>query len=273
MFDSQLNNTVKVGIFEIKMNSNQSPDRRMQQVVDTLHRIPIGQVDLVILPELWILGAFDYAANANFNQSKVALFLQECAIISALKGFYLHSGSHPIRDESKCLFNTAVVFDNDGNLVCSYEKIHLFGFQKGEKSIFQAGNKIGIFSLNGILAGVSTCYDLRFPELYVAQVRKGAQILLVSAAWRTKTIKQWKHLMVARAIESQAFVVGCNASGISAGVKLGSSSLAIDPHGTELELVSKYGLLIASLNISDLQKYRLEFPVIKDKRDCFVFKT
>ena len=72
--------------------------------------------------------------------------------------------------------------------------------------------------------GLTLCYDLRFPELYRAEVDAGAQILVVPAAWPAARVDTWSLLLRARAIENQSIVIACNGAGSDHGVELGGHS-------------------------------------------------
>src|SRR5829696_1373867 len=128
-----------------------------------------GDADLVLLPELWATGYFafdDYAATAE------PLAGPTCAALSAAAaaaGVHLHAGSIVERSGDE-LFNTSLLFGPDGRLLQTYRKVHLFGYGSREVSLLSAGSAAGaVPTALGSLA-LSTCYDLRFPELYRLQV-------------------------------------------------------------------------------------------------------
>src|SRR5699024_3678305 len=98
-----------------------------------------------------------------------------------------------------------------------YRKMHRFGFGNGEPRLMEAGEDIVALDLpapaDGLKVGLSTCYDLRFPELYRAQLDAGAELFVIPAAWPAARIEAWRLLLRARAIEDQCFVLGCNTAG------------------------------------------------------------
>ena len=79
--------------------------------------------------------------------------------------------------------------------------------------------------------GLSTCYDLRFPELYRQQLDAGAEVFVVPAAWPAARVAHWTLLGRARAVEDQAFVVQCNTAGTHAGTEMGGRSQVVAPDG------------------------------------------
>ena len=88
--------------------------------------------------------------------------------------------------EGNDLANTSVVFDADGGVVATYRKIHRFGFGSGEPRLMEAGTGVVVTPLPAgggrtVPTGISTCYDLRFPELYRRQVEAGGEIITLGA--------------------------------------------------------------------------------------------
>lgn len=257
--------SLNVGILELEILENKSMTDRISCVLQIIRDIVPGEFDLIVLPELWTEGAFDFTAcqTTDFQQQNSSL--SQIANLAKSKNVYIHAGTFPIRSNSGKLYNTALVFSPDENQEIKYEKIHLFGFEAGEKTFFEPGQRVVSLDISGIQIGISTCYDLRFSELYLQQIRAGAKVLVVSASWPKIRIRQWESLLIARAIEGQAYVIACNATGISGTVELGGYSMAIDPFGNVMDLKKQTGLLVCTLDISILDEYRKAFPMLQDR--------
>jgi predicted amidohydrolase len=124
--------------------------------------------------------------------------------------------------------NTSLVFSR-GKLIHRYDKIHLFK-PTGDPKFFIRGLRAGTFILQAqeksLSAGVVICYDLRFPELMRMMALEGMNILFVPARWPAVRDEAWQTLLKARAIENQAFVIGCNSPDAE-----GGASYAFDPMG------------------------------------------
>jgi predicted amidohydrolase len=144
-------------------------------------------------------------------------------------------------DEGR-VHNTAVAIDASGALVASYRKIHLFdAFGDRESEHVAAGDAPVVVELCGIRIGLITCYDIRFPELARALVDRGAELLVVIAAWAQGPFKEehWVTLARARAIENTTWLAAVGKApdrtappaGRPGGV---GRSLLIDPMGTVL---------------------------------------
>ncbi len=94
----------------------------------------------------------------------------------------------------------------------SYDKVHLFdAFGFAESKTVDAGTNPVTFEINGTVFGLATCYDVRFPALFTANARAGAQVNIVCASWGAGEGKaeQWDLLVRARALDSTTFVVAC----------------------------------------------------------------
>ena len=84
----------------------------------------------------------------------------------------------------------------------------------GENKHFTPGKEIAVIDTHLGKIGLLICYDLRFPEIARCLMLKGAEILVISAAWPLERIEHWRILLRARAIENQLFVIAANASGL-----------------------------------------------------------
>lgn len=134
-------------------------------------------------------------------------------------GITVHGGSI-IEDGGEKLFNTTLVFGPDGAEIARYRKIHLFditapdGTGYRESALYGAGQDLALFEAGGIRFGCTICYDMRFPELYVALRQMGAEAILVPSNFTLQTGKDhWEVLLRARAIDSQCWIVAAASSG------------------------------------------------------------
>ena len=219
--------------------------------------------DLVLLPELWATGYFafdDYAATAQPLDGPLTGALSAAARDA---GVTLHGGSMVERDDAGRLFNTSLLFGPDGTLRHTYRKMHLFGYGSREQELLTPGSAV---AGTGTLA-LSTCYDLRFPELFRAQVDGGAQLFLVAAAWPLARLAHWQLLLRARALENQSFLLACNAAGHQGQVALAGGSTVVDPWGTVLaEAGPDAETLTVELDPEVAVQARKEFPALADRR-------
>lgn len=233
-----------------------------------------GDTDvLVVLPELWPVGFFhfdDYVASAETLEGEVASSVRDAARESRA---WVLGGSF-VERSSDGLHNTTILIAPDGDLVLTYRKIHLFGYQSAEAELLVPGNEPKIADTPWGRVGVMTCYDIRFPELSRDLVNRGAELLLVVSAWPAARIEHWRALLRARAIENQVWVVATNAAGSDAGVRLGGHSVLVAPDGVVLaEAGSQAEDLIRTIDVAASKRTREEFPFLSDGRYSVALKN
>ena len=179
-------------------------------------------------------------------------------------------------DPDRC-YNTSVLIGPHGDLIAKYRKIHLFdvdvagGLCIKESDSIAPGEEIVVASTELGSIGMSICYDLRFPELFQAQVRRGAQILAVPSAFPLTTGKDhWHALLRARAIENGSYVIAAAQWGThDEGGKRKSygHSLIIDPWGT---VVAEAGdgetICYAEIDLGLVDSVRGSIPVEQNRR-------
>jgi predicted amidohydrolase len=166
-------------------------------------------------------------------------------------------------------FNTSALIDDRGQISAVYRKIHLFGAQIGktalqESKVFLAGKKPVMGRVHGFKVGLSVCYDLRFPDLYQAYRRAGADILTVPAAFTAFTGQaHWEVLLRARAIENQCYVLAPNQVGRdSRGIATHGHSMVVSPWGEVLAKGSadKEEIIYAEIFLSEIEKSQKILP-------------
>jgi predicted amidohydrolase len=185
--------------------------------------------------------------------------------LAAECGVYFCAGSL-VERSAEGLHNTTVLFGPDGSLLASYRKIHLYGYGSREQELLTRGTEVVTCDVEGLRVGLSTCYDLRFPELYREAVANGAELFLVVAGWPFPRVDAWRCLGRARAIENQAGFVGCNASGRQGGGVFAGASVAFNAWGTPLgELDDRPGVLRVDIDAGDIRAARADFPALADR--------
>jgi predicted amidohydrolase len=119
----------------------------------------------------------------------------------------------------------------------------------------------------GARAGLSTCYDLRFPELYRRQLDAGATVFVVPAAWPKARVRHWTLLAHARAVEDQCVVIACNTAGTHAGTQMGGHSQVVDAKGEALAMAGEgEQVLSVDIDLAQVAAWREQFPVLRDRR-------
>lgn len=189
---------------------------------------------------------------------------------------FLHIGSMAVRASENKLFNRSFLFGRDGELIATYNKIHLFDVQlpsgetHRESEIMQAGEHAVIAQTPFGKLGMSVCYDLRFAHLFRDLAKHGAQILLIPAAFTVPTGKaHWNVLNRARAIETGSFVIAAAQVGEHhGGRKTYGHSMIISPWGEVLAEGDgeTTGIIIAELELDKVAKARSAIPALTHDR-------
>ncbi|GAA4305853.1 carbon-nitrogen family hydrolase [Streptomyces venetus] len=255
---------MRASVIQIAVDEGESVESRRRRVA-SLVRQQAGS-DLVVLPELWTTGAFAYEEFGREAEPLEGPTYEAMAKAASDAGVWLHAGSVPERDPEGPLYNTSLVFSPSGDLAAAYRKIHRFGFDKGEAVLMGAGEELVTVRLPRTTLGLSTCYDLRFPELFRALVDAGAETLVVSAGWPERRRSHWTLLAQARAVENQSFVVACGTAGTHAGVPQAGHSIVVDPWGEVLaEAGAGEEVLTVEFDPGKVAATREQFPALKDR--------
>ncbi|MFE7896966.1 carbon-nitrogen family hydrolase [Streptomyces sp. NPDC057424] len=255
---------MRASVIQIAVNEDESVEARRRRVAGMV-REQAG-ADLVVLPELWTTGAFAYEEFGREAEPLEGPTYEAMAKAASDAGVWLHAGSVPERDPDGPLYNTSLVFSPSGDLAAAYRKIHRFGFDKGEAVLMGAGTELVTVRLPATTLGISTCYDLRFPELFRGLVDAGAETLVVAAGWPERRRSHWTLLAQARAVENQSFVVACGTAGTHAGVPQAGHSIVVDPWGAVLaQAGAGEEVLTVEFDPGKVATTREQFPALKDR--------
>lgn len=246
------------------------------EVFGLLEDAAAGGADLACLPEVWPCQGTGEQVRAA-AEPVPGPRTERVADVARRHGMWIHGGSVLELDDGR-VYNTSVLFDRDGELVARYRKIHLFdadppgGRPSRESSLYAAGDQIVTAATEFGRAGLSICYDVRFPELYRALATQGATLLFVPSAFRYETGKDhWDVLLRARAIEDQCFVLAAAQWGTwgSEGHERRTygNSLVVDPWGRVLARAPDgVGVTFAECDLSEIRRVREALPALGHRR-------
>lgn len=232
----------------------------------------INGTDLIVLPEVWNIGwacdKFTELAE-NIESSETISFLSELA---KGKNTNIIGGSIITKDKSGNCYNTCPVINRKGKLVCTYNKNHLYSYYGStEGSVIKKGASPVMTELDGIRYGLTICYDIRFPEIYRAYRKAGADILINCAAWANTKPIPWEMMTKSRAIENQTYMVAVNQYGEMQNneFNLGHSRI-IDYNGNVLsEILNGEGVIQATFNMDEMYNFRGKCTVLNDIRESY----
>jgi len=217
---------------------------------------------VILFPELWSSG-YDLR-NCEQHALRNSDVLNELA--HQARDCHLFIGGSYITAENGSFYNTFVLLDPNGHVISRYHKIHLFN-PLHENRYFSRGNLRSTAYLPDLLSGLAICYDLRFPELFRSYLQDNVAAYLLVAQWPAERIAHWETLLRARAIENLAFVIACNATGITGKAHNGGSSLILNPWGETLAQGNQEEALVTTtLNTKDVAERRTTFSALDDRR-------
>jgi predicted amidohydrolase len=232
--------------------------------------------DLVALPEIFTVGYFSfdtYERAAEPVEGPTLARIADAARehdVGVLAGSIVEDLAETESVETPAdegLANTSVLFDREGERLAVYRKHHLFGYESAEARMLVPGETLGIAEFEGATVGMTTCYDLRFPELYRSIAEAGADLVLVPSAWPYPRVEHWKLLPRARAVENQLFVATINGSGDFEDASLLGRSTVYDPWGTTLASTGDDpDLVVTDVDLDRVEGVREEFPAWRDRR-------
>lgn len=239
------------------------PDRNLERGLRLVGDGP--DADVYLLPELWTTGYAHgcWEETADHHTPRV---LAGLADVAAERGAWI-GGSLITRARDGCLVNRFSLMPPDDRDSVHYDKGHLFG-PMGEDDWLRPGDRRVRVGIGPWTAGMSLCYDLRFPEMYRLDAVAGADLFMVPSEWPAERCETLELLARARAAENQAYLALCNRTGASDdGTDFGGGSMLVDPEG---RIVERAGgdeeVIVASAHMVRVHEARRRIPVLDRRR-------
>ncbi len=244
-----------------------SPNENFEKAKELIEKaVRENSPDTVVLPETWNTGFFPKENIEELCDDNGKRVKEEIGGLAKKHHINIVAGSVSNIKNGK-VYNTAYVFDRNGQVVCEYDKTHLFT-PMGEHEYYEKGDRLGKFELDGTKCGILICYDIRFPELTRSITVNGADYLFVVSQWPTARVYHLETLVKARAIENQIFAVCCNSCGTAGQTKYAGHSLITDPWGNVLSSAEETETIIsAECDESTLSEIRNSINVFADRRE------
>jgi predicted amidohydrolase len=259
----------------VQLKASESKAETIERAGSLVARAAAGGAELVVLPEKWNgIGPPDVLR-------KVAETVEDGETVAAMRGWAREHGITLVggsiaerREGHEKLSNTCFVFDQQGELVAEYRKIHMFDVEVGghlyrESESEEPGDAPAVCEAEGWKLGLTICYDLRFPELYRALAVEGAEVMTIPAAFTLYTGKDhWELLVRARAVENQCYALAADQWGTHPDGKAAyGRSMIVDPWGVVLAQAPDEDTVIsAELDRARLEEIRRSLPSLANRQ-------
>ena len=228
--------------------------------------------DIIVLPEVWTVGwspkHFRETAE-EINSSETIKLLSD---IAKDYNSWIVGGSF-ISKSNENYYNTCPVLNRKGELVALYSKNHLFSYYGcDEGKLVEIGKNPVMVDIEGTKTGLTICYDIRFPEIYRAYRKAGADLFINCAAWGLKKPIPWECMTRCRAVENQTYMVALTQSGyIENGEWNIGHSRIIDYKGETISEIKdqKEGAFSAALDFAPMYEFRNKCTCLNDIRKSY----
>jgi predicted amidohydrolase len=273
-----------MGIFKaaaVQMRSGVNPERNAVDL-ERLVREAAGQgATYVQTPEMTGALVRDKEARAaSFTSEDKDIIVATARRLARELGIFLHIGSTAILRADGKLANRALLFSPDGEILATYDKIHMFdvdldqGESWRESAAYEPGREAVVRRIGAATLGFAICYDLRFPQLFRAEALAGADLLSVPAAFTRQTGEaHWHVLLRARAIENGAYLVAAAQGGLHEdGRETYGHSMIVDPWGRIVAEArhDEPDVIVAEIDPAQSLAARRKIPNLKNSREFAV---
>ncbi len=253
---------MRIASIQLKVNEA-SKDKSLEHASQMIRQC--RGADLVLLPELWNIGfmAFDrYKEEAETQEGRTLTLLRTLAKELSC---HLFTGSF-VEKRGDQFYNSSFLLNPAGEILGSYQKIHLFTYQSAEAEMLTPGASVTVIPTEFGSFGLATCYDLRFPEFFRKMIDQEAEFLLIASAWPFSRLEHWLLLNRTRALENLSYLISSNCVGINRGTRFAGHSLIVNPMG---EVVSgskdEECIVWGEANRKAVLRARAEFPALRDR--------
>jgi omega-amidase len=255
----------------------EDPPANHKKVAGMVRRCGVRPGDLVVLPEMFDTGFSLNVERTADDTGRTLGFLRELARDLRV---YVQGGRTVRGAAGAKAQNRAPVVGPDGRVLCEYAKVHPFSFGR-EPEQFEGGREVLTYrwegagaaergsdgGVPGLVVCPAVCYDLRFPELFRVGLLKGAEAYALGANWPESRIEHWRSLVLARAIENQAFVFAVNRTGTDPNLVYNGRTMGVGPRGDVLgELLGEEAVLSIPVHPREVSAWREKFPAWRDAR-------
>ena len=257
----------------LQMNVVRNKTENLRHAREMLLRLAGADVDLAVLPEMFCC-PYSNLCFRDYSEETGGQAWQMLSATARELGIYLIGGSMPERDGDK-IYNTSYVFDRTGAQIARHRKVHLFdveidgGQRFWESRTLSPGDEITVFDTEFGKIGLCICFDMRFQELAKEMGDRGAELIVVPAAFNMTTgPAHWELLFRQRAVDNQLFTMGVAPTRNEQEKYVSyANSILVDPWGSVLERAGiGEEILIAEIDFERCTSIRRQLPIRAARR-------
>lgn len=264
---------ITIATVQMKPALGESEDN-LVKMSDFVSKIASQQkVDLIVFPELVTSG---YELGVRFTElaqrtpgPSVNMMAQRAAEF----GVYIAFGMVTKEKVESVLYNSAVLVGPEGEMVGSYNKVHLRG---EERMAFREGFRLPVFDTEIGSIGLMLGWDLAFPEVARSMTLEGAEMIAVLANWEDSQLEEWRTYVRARAFENAVYVAASNRVGEDVTLKFGGESMIVGPRGKTFASLAdekdpesgepREGYCVARVDLDEVRKCREEHQTLQSRQ-------
>ncbi|MEL6404879.1 MAG: carbon-nitrogen hydrolase family protein [Chloroflexota bacterium] len=250
------------------------PEENLVKMSETISKIAGQQkVDLIVFPELATSGSELGLRFTEIAQRIPGPTVNLIAQRANDFGVYIAFGMASKEKVESVLYNSAVLVGPDGELIQTYNKVHLRG---EERMAFREGHKIYVAETEIGNIGLMLGYDLAYPEVARTMTLDGADILCAMGNWEASTIDEWKTYLRSRAYENSIYVAGANRVGEDVTLTFGGESMVVGPRGEIFASLSdqtdpetgapEEGYVLATIDLDKVRRNREEYQFLQTRQ-------
>ena len=257
-----------------QMTSTSSKQDNLKTVANLVEQAAAERCHMLFLPECFAYIGENPADAVDQAEAITGTLMQKYQDVAKKWKVWLNLGGfHEVGNVPRKVFNTQLMLDEDGNIVSTYRKVHLFDVNVPNGPVLMeskttiSGEELVTCETPAGKTGLTTCYDVRFPHMYqILRYKHNIEILTVPSAFTKVTgAAHWEVLLRARAIEIQCYVVASAQAGKhNAKRESYGHSMIINPWG---EIVAKLddptatGIATATIDLESLSSLRERMPI------------
>jgi len=266
-----------IRIAAVQMRSGTEPEPNLAALETFVAEAAANGAKYVLTPEMTVVFAENRQGLAGVSEPQEDnSAIRRAGELAKKHGLFLHIGSLAVALPDGYFANRAVLFGPDGEVVTTYDKIHLFDATLSgladyrESATYRGGDKAVVADAAGFKLGLAICYDMRFPKLFNTLANAGAQVLAVPAAFTVPTGQaHWETLLRARAIETGSYVIAAAQGGAHQnGRSTYGHSMIIDPWGKIIAAAGndEPGIIYADIDLAHVGEVRGRVPALANAR-------